>query len=215
MILGDHGGPDPPLGCIAISHAGHCVPFLRATARFGGGIDGCVLIRSSNRAILQPNFRTAVQAGRNGDGCVLIRSALLIGRPIAAPVAPVGSSRYPKWTTRQTSKWSNWEISAVTDPLGHPNWRLPGGQPPVAQLAPSKTDAISSEPDGGFACLICAKNSVFCPETGHYYERLTWTLTSNNTQTVSNAWSQKRPNIHLISLNTPPRQHLVTTRPGN
>ena len=73
MVLGALWGLDLPLGSIAIPPAGHHVPFLRTAARFQGGIDGFVLIRSSNRAILQPNFLTAVQAGPNGDGCVKLR----------------------------------------------------------------------------------------------------------------------------------------------
>jgi len=94
-----------PVGCIAISHAGHRVPFLRTDARFGGGMDGCVLMRSSNRAILQPNFRTAVSEGGNVDGYVLFRSAPVMNRPIAVVISPAHSSRCLNWTTRQASKW--------------------------------------------------------------------------------------------------------------
>jgi len=84
--LGAHWGSDPPLGGITISPSGHRVPFLRTAARFMGGMDGCVLIRSSNPAVLVPDLPTAVRGGGNGDGCVLIRSALSIGWPIAVGI---------------------------------------------------------------------------------------------------------------------------------
>jgi len=69
------GNRQPHSGWYHPNHARHRVPFLRVAARFMGGIDGCVLIRSSNTAVLVPDLRTAVSEGRNGDGCVLIRSA--------------------------------------------------------------------------------------------------------------------------------------------
>ena len=54
-----------------------------------GGIVGCVLMRSSNTAVLVPNCRTAVGEGGNGDGLVLIRSALSVGSPIAVGITPI------------------------------------------------------------------------------------------------------------------------------
>jgi len=75
MVLEPTGDLDHPLGQAAISPAGHRVPFLRTAARFMGGIDGCVLIRSSNPAVFVPDLRTAVREGRNVAGFVLVRSA--------------------------------------------------------------------------------------------------------------------------------------------
>ena len=96
------------------------------------GIDGCVLIRSSNPAVLVPYLRTAVREGGNGDGCVLIRSALSIGRPIVVGITLAHSSRSPDWATRQPSKWSNWEIKQLSAPwrtetYQHSRRRAPDG----------------------------------------------------------------------------------------